>query len=160
MQIICIRRKYLTPYNYMQKTLKKHQHKNVNISVQRTQFPNLLVWNNPRHVDMPLEPISAIHIYQPLCSGRIWYQVIFKRSLIGLNSEFSFSKTSRLTKAEEPSLPYYFTHIWKENNWIHTFPKGIRAMWNAISLVQDLNSCRRVHFLQRKPLNHWHQSVP
>ena len=32
---------------------------------------------------------------------------IFKRSLTGLNSEFSFSKTSRLTKAEEPSLPYY-----------------------------------------------------
>ena len=35
------------------------------------------------------------------------------------------------------------------NNWIHTFPKGISAMWNAISLVQDLNSCRRVHFLRR-----------
>ena len=29
----------------------------------------------------------------------------FKRILTGLNSEFSF-KTSRLTKAEEPSLPY------------------------------------------------------
>ena len=32
---------------------------------------------------------------------------IFKRSLIGLNSEFSFSSTSCLTKAEEHSLPYY-----------------------------------------------------
>ena len=32
---------------------------------------------------------------------------IFKRSLTGLKSEFSFSKTSCLTKAEEPSLPYY-----------------------------------------------------
>ena len=32
---------------------------------------------------------------------------IFKRSLTGLNSEFSFSKTSCLTKAEEPSLSYY-----------------------------------------------------
>ena len=31
----------------------------------------------------------------------------FKRSLTGLNSEFSFSLTSCLTKAEEPSLPYY-----------------------------------------------------
>ena len=30
-----------------------------------------------------------------------------KRSLTGLNSEFSFSKTSRLTKAEELSLSYY-----------------------------------------------------
>ena len=32
---------------------------------------------------------------------------IFKRSLTSLNSEFSFSSTSFLTKAEEPSLPYY-----------------------------------------------------
>ena len=32
-----------------------------------------------------------IHIYQPLRSGRIWHKVIFKRSLTGLNSEFSFS---------------------------------------------------------------------
>ena len=29
-------------------------------------------------------------------------------------------------------------------------------MWNAISLVQDLKSCRRVHFLRRKPLHHGH----
>ena len=32
---------------------------------------------------------------------------IFKQSLTGLNSEFSFSKISCLTKAEELSLPYY-----------------------------------------------------
>ena len=32
---------------------------------------------------------------------------IFKRSLTSLNSEFSFSYTRCLTKAEEPSLPYY-----------------------------------------------------
>ena len=42
-----------------------------------------------------------------------------------------------------------FTHSWRENNWIHTFPKGISAMWNAISVVLDLNSCRRVHKKQR-----------
>ena len=33
----------------------------------------------------------------------------FKRSLTGLNSEFSLSKTSFLTKTEEPSLPYYLS---------------------------------------------------
>ena len=32
---------------------------------------------------------------------------VFKRSLTGFNSEFSFSYTSCLTKAEEPSLSYY-----------------------------------------------------
>ena len=45
-------------------------------------------------------------------SARTGYDTrsIFKRSLTGLNTEFSFSK----------------------NNWIHTFPKGISAIWNAI----------------------------
>ena len=33
----------------------------------------------------------------------------FKRILTGLNSEFSFSYTSYLTKVEEPSLPYYLS---------------------------------------------------
>ena len=42
-------------------------------------------------------------------SARVGYDTrsIFKQSLTGLNSEFSFSLTSCLTKAEEPSLPYY-----------------------------------------------------
>ena len=47
--------------------------------------------------------------YLPNPSARTGYDTwsIFKRSLSGLNSEFSFSKTSCLTKAEEHSLPYY-----------------------------------------------------
>ena len=32
---------------------------------------------------------------------------------------------------------------------IHAIPIGISAMWNAISLGQDLNSRRRVHFLRQ-----------
>ena len=42
-------------------------------------------------------------------SARAGYDTrsIFKRSLTGLNSEFSFSLTSCLTKVEEPSLSYY-----------------------------------------------------
>ena len=84
-------------------------------------------------------------------SARVGYDTrsIFKPSLTGLNSEFSFSYTSCFSKAEELQSALLFTHSWRENNWIHTFPKSISAMWNAISLVQDLNSCRRVHFLQR-----------
>ena len=42
-------------------------------------------------------------------SARVGYYTrsIFKRSLTGFNSEFSFSWTSCLTKAKEPSLPDY-----------------------------------------------------
>ena len=49
------------------------------------------------------------NLYLPNPSVRAGYGTwsIFKRSLTGLNSEFSFSQTSCLTKAEELSLPYY-----------------------------------------------------
>ena len=44
-------------------------------------------------------------------SARAGYDTrsLFKRSLTGLNSEFSSSLTSCLTKAEEPSLSYYLS---------------------------------------------------
>ena len=35
--------------------------------------------------------------------------------------------------------PIFYPYL-EENNWIHTFPKGISTMWNAISRCQDLNS--------------------
>ena len=48
--------------------------------------------------------------YLPNPSARAGYDTrsIFKWGLTGLNSEFSFSLTRCLTKAEEPSLSYYF----------------------------------------------------
>ena len=47
----------------------------------------------------------------------------FKRSLTGLNSEFSFSKTICLTKAEEPSLSYYLPITGGRIIWFIPFPK-------------------------------------
>ena len=49
-------------------------------------------------------------------------------SLTGLNSEFSFSKTSCLTKAEEPSLPYYLPIAGRRIIGFIPFPKGISTM--------------------------------
>ena len=50
----------------------------------------------------------AITIFtQPLHTGRMTQCQFFKWSLTGLNSEFSFSKTSWRIKVEENSLPYY-----------------------------------------------------
>ena len=43
----------------------------------------------------------------PSARARYDTRSVFKRSLTGLNSEFSFSKTSCLTKPEEHSLSYY-----------------------------------------------------
>ena len=47
----------------------------------------------------------------PNPSARAGYDTrsIFKQSLTGFNSEFSYFETSCLTQVEEPSLPYYLT---------------------------------------------------
>ena len=57
------------------------------------------------HVDYPFCSITLF----TTPSARAGYDTrsIFKRSLTSFNSEFSFSYTSYLTKAEEPSLSYY-----------------------------------------------------
>ena len=56
--------------------------------------------------------VKPYHIIFTNPSARAGYDTrsIFKRSLTDLNLEFSFSSTSLLTKAEEPSLPNYL-HI-------------------------------------------------
>ena len=67
------------------------------------------------HKDWGADQHTLLKLYRTLIlftnpSARAGYDTrsIFKRSLTGLNSEFSFL-TSRLTKAEEPSLPYYLS---------------------------------------------------
>ena len=73
---------------------------------------------------------------------------IFKRSLTGLNSEFSFSLTSCLTMAEEPTLSYYLPIAGGRIGFI-PFPRVLVLCENAIILVQELKSCHRVHFQRR-----------
>ena len=51
--------------------------------------------------------VSVILFTNPSTRAGYDTRSIFKRSLTGFNSEFSFSLTSCLTKAEEPSLSYY-----------------------------------------------------
>ena len=50
---------------------------------------------------------TKLYLPNPLARAGYDTRSIFKRSLTGLNSEFSFSETSCLTKAEEPSPSYY-----------------------------------------------------
>ena len=71
----------------------------------------------------------------------------FKRGLTGFNSEFSFSLTSCLTKAEEPSLSYYLPIAGRRIIGFIPFPRVLGLC--EMQSVQDFNSCRRVHFLRR-----------
>ena len=54
-----------------------------------------------------LAPLKRYYLPNPFARAGYDTRSVFKRSLTGLNSEISFSKTRSLTKAEEPSLPYY-----------------------------------------------------
>ena len=54
------------------------------------------------------------------------------RSLTGFNSEFSFWTSCH----PKPSLPNHFTQSWREDSWIHTFPKCISTRRNTNSFVQ------------------------
>ena len=56
-------------------------------------------------------------------------RTIFKWSTAGLNSEFSFSQTSYLTKPKEPSLSYYLPIATKGRR------DGFMPFWRA--LVQN-----------------------
>ena len=94
-------------------------------------------------------PSIAMLSYLPNPSARAGYDTrsIFMRSLTGLNSEFSFSYTSCLTKAEEPSLPYYLLIAGGRIIGSIPFPRVLVLCENAISQVQELNLCCHVHIL-------------
>ena len=71
----------------------------------RVIFPNLLVEFS--FIVLECSVLSVFIFTNP--SARAGYDTrsVFKRSLTGLNSDFSFSYTCCLYRAEEPSLPYY-----------------------------------------------------
>ena len=110
-----------------------------------------------RHCIIPLnnqstyvcsEIIRHYHIYPTPPLGQNMTQgQLFKRSLTGLNSQFSFSKTSCLTKAEEPSLPYYLPIAGRRIIGFIPFPRVLVLC--EMHSVQDLNSCHRVQFRRR-----------
>ena len=90
--------------------------------------------------------IYLFHIYPTPPLGQDMTQgQFFKRSLTGLNSEFSFS--SCLTKAEEPSLPYYLPIAGGRIIGFIPFPRVLVLC--EMQSVQDLNSCCRVQFLRQ-----------
>ena len=109
------------------------------------------------HWDLFASPIYIYiyrsHIYQPLRSGRIWHKVkFFKRSLTGLNSEFSFSWTSCLSKAEEPCLSYYLPKAGGRIIWFIPFPRVLvlcemqsvsSRIWTRVAVS---NSCVDNHY--------------
>ena len=79
----------------------------INISVRNTLYhitacKKILAYNNIRYININVK-LSQLKKK----NERYDAMSIFKRSLTGLNLEFSFSSASLLTKAEELSLPYY-----------------------------------------------------
>ena len=85
----------------------------------------------------------------------------FKWSLTGLNSEFSFSKTSCLTKAEEPSLPYYLPIAGGRIIGFIPFPRELvlcemqsvsSRIWTRVAVSI---SCDDNHYTTGTPIMKW-----
>ena len=96
---------------------------------------------------------THVYIYQPLHTGRMWHKVNFKVEF----NMFEFRVFPLFdwlpNQSQRTQSALLSTHSWRENHWIHTFLKGISAIWNAINIIQDLNSCCHVHFLWQEPLH-------
>ena len=88
--------------------------------------------------------LSTIYIFPPLPHDQ-------EASFIGMNSEF-ISFLDRLPNITK----YTIFYLKADNNSIHIFPKGIRAMWNVHGLVQDLNWYRRLFFRKLEVLHYDH----
>ena len=90
----------------------------------------------------PEEEITVSCILFTNPSARAGYDTrsIFKRSLTGFNSEFSFSWTSCLTKAEEPSLSYYLPIAGGRIIGFIPFPRVL-----VLCEMQSVSSRNRTH---------------
>ena len=86
----------------------------------------------------------CVCIYHP--SPRVGYSTrsIFKRSLTGLNSGFSFSQTGCLPEVKEFSLSYYLSVAGGRKSGFTPFPMVLVLC--EIIRVQELNSCCRVQY--------------
>ena len=95
---------------------------------------------------------SSLCVCVSICLPNTPYEKrqFFKLSLKGWNSEFFFYLTGCYTKVKEPCLSKYLPIA--EGSWMHIVPNS--PIWNAINLVQLLNSCHRFHFLWRQPLHY------
>ena len=85
----------------------------------------------PLKIDLVTYPARVNRINQHLCTGWMWDKVNFNQIIISLNSKFSFSYISYLTRAKGANCR-------RENNWIHTFPKSISALWGFELVMQCL----------------------
>ena len=86
----------------------------------------------------------------------MWHKVYFLVEFIRFEFSIFLFQDWLANQGEGNQSTILFNHSKGENNWIYTFYKGISAMWNAVDLVQDLNSCRRVHFRWRQQSHHGH----
>ena len=97
------------------------------------------------------------HIYPAPPLGQDMTQgQFFKRSFTGSYSEFSFSETSCLTKAEELSLPYYLPIAWGRIIGFIPFPRVLMLcemqsvssrIWTRVAVSISYDD---------KPLHHGH----
>ena len=95
-----------------------------------------------------IESDNFINVFTILFARAVYdTRLVVLRCLVGSKLDFSYSLTGCFSMAKEPSLPYYLPIVAGRIFGFILSPRVLRLC--IISLVQDLNSCHRVHSLQR-----------
>ena len=100
---------------------------------------------------------GATHMYLPTPPHRqnvVIQGQFFQQTLTGFNSEFSFFKSSCLTKAKEPSLFYYLPIAWGRKVGFLPFPRVLTPCEMQCHWGFELVSLRP--FLMTLPITPWH----
>ena len=110
---------------------------------------NLSYWKVPKsrqydgkaEIYLKIETENRFHLFYTYLPTPLLGQDMTQSQLLKELDKFEFSVFLLLDEyphqGKRNQSTLRFTHSLRENTWIHTFPKGISAMWNTISLAQD-----------------------
>ena len=107
------------------------------------RFVAFWIWYSLISTHRMLRSIHYIRIYDPLHTGMKKHKVIFMGNLIQC---FPFLRPVVIPKLKSPVFPTIYPYL-SGKLLDSSLSEGINALGNVNSLVQDLNSSRRVHSL-------------
>ena len=114
--------------NFNLYTLLMFTHFNLWNKAKSKSWKTLWCQSSKLRVSRPL----CMDLATPLLQTGCYTMSVFKQSIISLNSSLPSPRLVAIPRLKSP-VCHTINHSWRENSWIHTFPKGISAIWNVNS---------------------------
>ena len=100
--------------------------------INKSVCPTIHCWREKRDGFM-LSITAKWNANSSATDSRMWLKVNFKTKYSWFELRVFLPQDHLPYPGERVQTAWLFTHSWTENNWDLIFPKGIRAMWNAVS---------------------------